>query len=118
VISLLAGKPNASTFPFTSISFAARSPTDPTQETNLKIEGSELETSLQYGDTAGYKPLLDWIFGLQEVFHGRKRGEGWRISMGAGSQDLIYKVSQSTAHHFVNHAAHVHVHWVTRVIRL
>ncbi|KAF4614087.1 hypothetical protein D9613_007471 [Agrocybe pediades] len=91
VISLLAGKPNASTFPFTSLSFSARSPTDPTQESTLTIDGAELEAGLQYGDTAGLKPLLDWIFGLQEVFHGRRRGEGWRISMGSGSQDLIYK---------------------------
>ncbi|KAJ2917353.1 hypothetical protein MD484_g3074, partial [Candolleomyces efflorescens] len=37
------------------------------------------------------KPLLDWLFGLQEYFHGRKRDEGWRISVGSGSQDLIYK---------------------------
>ncbi|KAF4614086.1 hypothetical protein D9613_007470 [Agrocybe pediades] len=91
VISLLAGKPNASTFPFTSLSFSARSPTDPTQESTLTIDGAELEAGLQYGDTAGFKPLMDWIFGLQEVFHGRRRGEGWRILMGLGAQDLIYK---------------------------
>ncbi|KAF9553975.1 PLP-dependent transferase [Agrocybe pediades] len=91
VISLLFGKPNASTFPFTSLSFSARSPTDPTQESTLTIDGAELEAGLQYGDTTGFKPLMDWIFGLQEAFHGRRRGEGWRISMGSGSQDLIYK---------------------------
>ncbi|KAF4613658.1 hypothetical protein D9613_007468 [Agrocybe pediades] len=91
VISLLFGKPNASTFPFTSLSFSARSPADPTHESTLTIDGAELEAGLQYGDTAGFKPLLDWIFGLQEAFHGRRRGEGWRISMGSGSQDLIYK---------------------------
>ncbi|KAF4613657.1 hypothetical protein D9613_007469 [Agrocybe pediades] len=91
VISLLAGKPNASTFPFTSLSFSARSPTDPTQESTLTIDGAELEAGLQYGDTAGFKPLLDWIFGLQDALHGRRRGEGWKVSMGGGSQDLIYK---------------------------
>lgn len=92
MISLLAGKPNASTFPFTSLSFNARSPSDPDSETTLTIDGAELTQGLQYGDTTGLKGLLDWLHGLQELSHGRKREEGWRIAMGAGSQDLIYKV--------------------------
>ncbi|KAF8895972.1 PLP-dependent transferase [Infundibulicybe gibba] len=91
LISLLAGKPNASTFPFTSLSFSARSPTNPTEETSLKIEGSDLAAGLQYGDTAGLKKLRDWFYGLQEFSHGRKRNEGWGISIGTGSQDLIFK---------------------------
>ncbi|KAF8895976.1 hypothetical protein BD779DRAFT_1493256, partial [Infundibulicybe gibba] len=57
VISLLAGNPNPSTFPFTSLSFSARSPTDPTKETSLKIEGPELAEGLQYGDTTGLEKL-------------------------------------------------------------
>lgn len=92
LISLLAGKPNASTFPFTSLSFNARSPTHPDEESTLTIDGAELEQGLQYGDTAGLKSLLDWIQGLQELNHGRKKDEGWRISIGSGSQDLIFKV--------------------------
>ena len=92
MISLLAGKPNASTFPFTSLSFGARSPTNPSEETTLSLSEDELAQGLQYGDTAGLAPLLDWLFGLQEVNHGRKRNEGWKISVGSGSQDLIYKV--------------------------
>jgi len=93
IISLLAGKPNASTFPFTSISFTARSPgIDSKQDLTLRLQGAELEDSLQYSELSGIKPLLDWIYGLQEIVHGRKRGEGWRVSVGAGSQDLIYKV--------------------------
>lgn len=47
---------------------------------------------LQYGDTAGIKPLREWLYGLQEFSHGRKEGEGWSVSVGSGSQDLIYKV--------------------------
>jgi tryptophan aminotransferase len=90
---LLAGKPNPSTFPFTSLSFNARSPTHPDEESTLTIDGTELEQGLQYGDTAGLKSLLDWIQGLQELNHGRKKDEGWRISIGSGSQDLIYKVN-------------------------
>ena len=92
VISMLAGKPNSSTFPFTSIQLTTRSPTDPTKEEILTIEKGELQTALQYGPTSGTPNLLEWIWGLQEFAHGRKRGEGWRSSVGSGSQDVIYKV--------------------------
>lgn len=92
LISLLAGKPNPSTFPFNSLTFTAKSPSNPQEELKLTVEGDDLAQGLQYGDTAGLKPLLDWIGGLQEVNHGRKGNEGWRISIGCGSQDLIYKV--------------------------
>ena len=33
--------------------------------------------------------------GLQERSHGRKSGEGWRLTIGNGSQDLIFKVKRS-----------------------
>lgn len=92
IISLLAGKPNPSTFPFNSLTFTAKSPLNPKEELRLTVEGDDLVQGLQYGDTAGFKPLIDWIGGLQEVNHGRKGNEGWRISIGSGSQDLMYKV--------------------------
>ena len=92
IISLLAGKPNPDTFPFTSFSFSARSPINPKEETVLTIEGNELTQALQYGPTTGEKQLVNWIEGLQEFSHGRKKNEGWRVSIGAGSQDLIFKV--------------------------
>ncbi|KAF8879248.1 PLP-dependent transferase [Infundibulicybe gibba] len=91
LISFLAGKPNASTFPFTSLSVSARSPMDPTKETSLKIEESDFAQGLQYGETAGWEKLCDWFYGLQEFSHGRKRNEGWKISVGTGSQDVIFK---------------------------
>ncbi|KAJ8518659.1 hypothetical protein ONZ45_g4295 [Pleurotus djamor] len=93
LISFLAGKPNASAFPFTSLSFTARDPFDPEKETALTVDGSALAEGLQYGATAGLKDLVDWINGLQENQHGRKQGEGWRVSIGSGSQDLIFKVT-------------------------
>jgi tryptophan aminotransferase len=96
LISLLAGKPNPSTFPFNSLTFTAKSPSNPQEEVKLTLDGDDLAQGLQYGDTAGLKPLLDWIGGLQEVNHGRKMDEGWRISIGSGSQDLIYKVRHPT----------------------
>ncbi|KIK60485.1 hypothetical protein GYMLUDRAFT_167942 [Collybiopsis luxurians FD-317 M1] len=99
VISLLAGKPNSSTFPFTSLSFTAKDPTSESAETTISIPQAQLAPGLQYSDTAGIPDLLAWLTGLQERIHGRNGGsgsagenpEGWRISIGTGSQDLISK---------------------------
>ena len=62
------------------------------RDVKLNLDRDDLAQGLQYGDTAGLRLLLDWIGGLQEVNHGRKKNEGWRISIGTvnGSQDLIY----------------------------
>ncbi|KAH9942752.1 PLP-dependent transferase [Amylocystis lapponica] len=92
VISLLAGKPNAATFPITSLQFTARNPNAPDAD-DIKIEltDDELATGLQYSLTSGLPDLCEWVYALQEFSHGRKKGEGWRVSIGAGSQDLIYK---------------------------
>jgi tryptophan aminotransferase len=94
MISLLAGKPNPGTFPFTSMSFTARNPNAREgEETTHNMSPQALAASLQYGPTAGYPPLVEWLTGLQEWEHGRKRSEGWRVNVGVGSQDLIYKVN-------------------------
>lgn len=91
LLSLLAGKPNSSTFPFTSLSFSTRDPTDLSKEVHLNLTEDELAVGLQYGPTAGFDGLVEWVYGLQEAAHGRKKGEGWCASIGAGSQDLLYK---------------------------
>ena len=94
MISLLAGKPNPETFPFTSFSFTARTPsadgTDPEREVTLKNE--DLDEALQYGPTAGLPRLIKWLLGLQEKVHERVLGEDWTLTCGAGGQDLLYKV--------------------------
>lgn len=99
LISLLAGKPHTSTFPFTSLSFTFRDPADPESELPVELSSAELEVGLQYSPTVGIPAMLEWVYGLQEIAHGRKRGEGWRASMGNGSQDLIYKVCLSICAH-------------------
>jgi len=38
------------------------------------------------------KQLLDWVRGLQEYNHGRRKG---RVSVGSGSQDLLYNLGSS-----------------------
>ncbi|GJE89936.1 PLP-dependent aminotransferase family protein [Phanerochaete sordida] len=91
LISLLAGKPNATTFPLTAITLKARSPTDPDVEITTELDGAALAEGLQYGPTAGIPALIEWVHGLQEREHGRSKGEGWRVSIGSGSQDVIYK---------------------------
>ncbi|KAI0342586.1 PLP-dependent transferase [Trametopsis cervina] len=91
LISLLAGKPNPTTFPLTSIQLTSRSPLNPGEVITTEVSGDVLAEGLQYGPTAGIPDLVNWVYGLQEIAHGRKKGEGWRVSIGAGSQDVIYK---------------------------
>lgn len=97
LISLLAGKPHTSTFPFTSLNFTFRDPADPQSELPVSLSQSELDEGLQYSPTVGISGLVEWAYGLQELAHGRKRGEGWKLSIGNGSQDLLYKVSDGSA---------------------
>ncbi|KAJ3522241.1 hypothetical protein NMY22_g11975 [Coprinellus aureogranulatus] len=66
MLSMLAGKPHPETFPFEYI-------------------------HLGYGLTSGYPELQDWITKLVERVHSRSTSEGWRVSVGPGSQDLLYK---------------------------
>ncbi|KAM5532604.1 hypothetical protein V8D89_013730 [Ganoderma adspersum] len=90
LISLLAGKPNADTFPITSLQFTLRDPISK-EEVPIALTEAELTRSLQYSASKGIPELLDWLIGLQEHSHGRKRGEGWDLTFGTGSSDLIYK---------------------------
>jgi tryptophan aminotransferase len=92
LISLLAGKPHSSTFPFTSFNFSVRDPIDPQKEVPVQLTPEELQLGLQYSPGKGIPALLEWLYGLQEVAQGRKKDEGWEITIGNGSQDLIYKV--------------------------
>ena len=111
MISLLAGKPNPSSFPFTSITFTAKAPpsendssaTSSSPDLTISLTPSALAEGLQYGPTAGIPSLLDWVTVLQEKVHERKFSKiisdedggdgGWRVSIGSGSQDLLYKVN-------------------------
>ncbi|KAG9114444.1 hypothetical protein FRC07_007649, partial [Ceratobasidium sp. 392] len=110
MISMLAGKPNAETFPFTSFSFTANDPThhkdilaaneppssivahpNAPDQLHITVSPAQLAAALQYGPTTGIPDLISWVFTLQAVQHGRHKGEGWRVTIGAGSQDLLYK---------------------------
>ncbi|KAF7326032.1 PLP-dependent transferase [Mycena kentingensis (nom. inval.)] len=96
LLSLLAGKPNPASFPFTSLSFTARSPpaegqTSGEEEQEISLKNQDLAAALQYGPTNGMPGLVDWFYELQRVVHGRERSEGWALSVGSGSQDLVSK---------------------------
>ena len=97
MISLLAGKPNAALFPFTSVQFTAPScaadgSVTGSEQTLLKVDDDVLAMGLQYAPTSGMLPMVEWLTEFQEQEHARSRSEGWRVSVTAGSQDAIYKV--------------------------
>lgn len=97
MISVLSGKPNPSTFPLTSVAIKARLPTG--DELATEISGAALAEGLQYGPTAGLPALIKWVYGLQAREHHREQGEGWRLSIGSGSQDVIHKVNRNLFFH-------------------
>jgi tryptophan aminotransferase len=91
VISLLAGKPNAALFPFTSVQFTAPR-ADGAEQALFSVDDQLLSMGLQYAPTSGIQPMVEWLTEFQEQEHRRRRHEGWRVSVTAGSQDAIYKV--------------------------
>ncbi|CCL98644.1 uncharacterized protein FIBRA_00646 [Fibroporia radiculosa] len=94
LISLLAGKPNEETFPITSLQFTMRDPSS-AEDIKLELTEGELHQGLQYTPTNGFEELREWVFGLQAFQHDRQKGEGWTVSIGAGSQDLIFKAASA-----------------------
>ncbi|KAG8906041.1 hypothetical protein FRB99_007698 [Tulasnella sp. 403] len=90
MLSVFAGSPAPTTFPFKSLSMTIYSG-DRKTETTLQLRGDELDEGLQYSDTSGLVKFVDWLYGWQERSHRRKRGEGWKLSVGSGSQDLLHK---------------------------
>ncbi|KAJ7663242.1 pyridoxal phosphate-dependent transferase [Mycena polygramma] len=98
MISLLAGRPHASTFPFESITLNLKpalagmpAPTDGADPFTITLENDELNEALQYGQTAGVGRLITWIEEFQTHVHKRVLDESWSVTIGAGSQDLMYK---------------------------
>jgi tryptophan aminotransferase len=57
----------------------------------LTINGKDLEIGLQYSATAGLPRLVKWIEALQSRVHQRSDSDGWRVTMGSGSQDSLSK---------------------------
>ncbi|PCH42123.1 PLP-dependent transferase [Wolfiporia cocos MD-104 SS10] len=94
-ISLLAGKPNENTFPLTAMQLTIRDPLASGKDMAVELSEDELHRGLQYGPTNGWSELHEWVYGLQVLQHGRHKGEGWTVSVGAGSQDLVFKAANA-----------------------
>ncbi|WWD21180.1 hypothetical protein CI109_105664 [Kwoniella shandongensis] len=87
-----AGRPNPTSFPFSAMTLTIKPPlADPSAlPVDITIDGNDLDTALQYGPSAGLPKLRDWLEQLQSKVHKRERGN-WTISLGSGSQDMMYK---------------------------
>ncbi|KAI8641796.1 pyridoxal phosphate-dependent transferase [Parasitella parasitica] len=83
MISLGAGQPNSSTFPFAGMSITLK-----TGET-LEIDEQLFNRSLSYDLTPGLPHLNGWLRALQEIEH--KPPVEFALSIGVGSQDLLTK---------------------------
>jgi tryptophan aminotransferase len=86
LISLLAGKPNAGTFPFTSLSFTVKSPLENGQDVTLTLDQEDMAEGLQYSATAGLPRLVDWLVEGTSRASARKTQ---RRGMGHHSRDWI-----------------------------
>ncbi|PWZ00463.1 PLP-dependent transferase [Testicularia cyperi] len=106
MLSLLAGKPNPSTFPLESITFKLK-PEAESGPQELTVSGEDLNTALQYGTSRGIPKFVDWIIDLQAHMHRREivtpgsKLDGiagrtpWRVTTGNGSQDLLNKTFEA-----------------------
>ncbi|KAJ7745551.1 pyridoxal phosphate-dependent transferase [Mycena maculata] len=102
MISLLAGAPNPSTFPFESITMKLKptlagmpAPTGDDDHFNVTLECDELDEALQYGMTAGVTRFVEWLEAFQTHVHKRGPDGTWSVTVGAGSQDLMYKACEA-----------------------
>ncbi|KAG8794947.1 hypothetical protein FRC12_019737 [Ceratobasidium sp. 428] len=107
VISLLAGKPNPTTFPIEELSITLRSPTAPqpyqptassdsTVLETLTLKNADISTALQYSFTDGIPELRQTLAVFQKNEHGVDVDDvNLQLAMGSGSQDLLYKAFSS-----------------------
>jgi len=99
MISLLAGKPNPKTFPFEAMEIKLKPVpgASSTTPSSVEVKGKDLDIALQYSATAGLPRLVKWLEEFQSSVHKRPNSseEGWRISLGSGSQDAICKAFEA-----------------------
>ncbi|KAE8214844.1 hypothetical protein CF327_g1808 [Tilletia walkeri] len=112
MVSFLAGKPNASTFPLEEVSLTLKPDSvggalADGKPVKISIAGADLVTALQYGPTAGIPKLVKWLTDFVSEQHGRpiiekgsaldgKDGQSaWGLTVGNGSQDLLGKAFEA-----------------------
>ncbi|KAK1145514.1 hypothetical protein N8T08_004072 [Aspergillus melleus] len=90
MISLVAGKPNPETFPFSDISISLKD----SNGHRIVLEEGRLSEALQYGLPGGNAELIKWFEELQRRVHGIGDHQGWACCIGNGSQELIHRAFQ------------------------
>ncbi|PGH10866.1 hypothetical protein AJ79_05226 [Helicocarpus griseus UAMH5409] len=90
MISLVAGKPNPETFPFSKISISLKG----SNENTIVLEEKTLRDALQYDLPGGNAELIKWFKGLQKRVHGILETNDWACCVGNGSQELIHRAFQ------------------------
>ncbi|KAG8985139.1 hypothetical protein FRB90_004923 [Tulasnella sp. 427] len=91
---LFTGSPAPETFPIQQLTMTVSHPdaNNRDKSTTLSLDDHALAEALQYGNTQGIPKFVDWLYGLQERYHGRSReDESWMLSVGCGSQDVLSK---------------------------
>ena len=83
MIPLSGGFPNAATFPFKKITI------ETTSDAQFTLEGSKLQSALQYLPTPGFPPLVNWLKDLQENTHSPQSKTDLVVT--SGSQDGLCK---------------------------
>lgn len=85
-------------FPFAgSMSWTSRDPHNPEKIETLTMDEDLLKLGLNYSETPGLLQMRQFLEEMQEDEHGRlKEEEGWRVTVGPGSQDLISKVRHAS----------------------
>ncbi|KAI1338798.1 PLP-dependent transferase [Xylariaceae sp. FL0016] len=89
MISLVAGKPNPETFPFSKIEISLKE-----SHQKIVLEENVLRDALQYGLPGGAAEFTQWFEGLQKRVHGLGSSSGWGCCVGNGSQELLHKAFQ------------------------
>ncbi|KAL7413393.1 putative aromatic-amino-acid transaminase [Mrakia frigida] len=93
-VSFLAGRPNPGTFPFKALTLHMSPPLgaeEGIEGMDLLIEGDDMVEALSYGPTQGWPRLNNFVTEFSSQVHNRPRNDSWRVSLGAGCQDLISK---------------------------
>ena len=88
MISLAAGLPHSSQFPFEELSFRLK------DGTAVQLDAGELSEALQYGPSMGSPGLLDYLTQLQVREHAPQgeQGKDWDTIVTAGAQEALHNV--------------------------
>ncbi|CAG8595469.1 3337_t:CDS:2, partial [Paraglomus occultum] len=88
MISLGAGNPNPTSFPFKSMTVTLN------DGQNYTIAEDDMADALQYGPTPGLPALREWLHNFQNTIH-EPPAKSFDLCVGTGSQDLLAKTLEA-----------------------